>query len=209
MYPLADIKELVRFAKAGDREAFAELVAAYQNKVYSLGYHLTGNQADAQDLVQEVFLRAFLSLKGFRQEADFGTWLHRITVNQWINSRRRQKNHSTVSLDTPIPTDEGDLFREVAATGPDPLETVTEHELQEMVHRALKELSPDFRTVLVLREIEGYNYEEIARMVGCSLGTVKSRLNRARQALRQKVALRAAEGGFGPSEVKSSSGQAD
>lgn len=183
---MANVQELVRRSQNGDREAFADLVAVYQEKVYRLSYHLAGDPAEAQDLAQEVFLRAYLNIGKFRQEADFGTWLHRIAVNLWLNSRRKRKNQ-VVSLDAPVPTEEGDLAREVAAADPDPLEVATERELQRLVRQAMNELAPEFRAVLVLREIEGYNYEEIAKLLGCSLGTVKSRLNRARQALRAKV----------------------
>ncbi|MBC7336614.1 MAG: sigma-70 family RNA polymerase sigma factor, partial [Clostridia bacterium] len=102
--------------------------------------------------------------------------------------------------DTPIVTEDGEMAREVAAAQPDPLEMTTERELQQLVRRALQELPADFRAVLVLREIEGYNYEEIARLLRCSLGTVKSRLNRARHALKAKVLALAARDGYSLSD---------
>lgn len=200
MSPLANVKELVRRSQTKDQQAFAELVSLYQDKVYSLSYHLTGDATEAQDLAQEVFLRAYLHIGTFRQEADFGTWLHRITVNVWLNSRRKQKGPLVISLDTPIVTEDGEMAREVAAAQPDPLEMTTERELQQLVRRALQELPADFRAVLVLREIEGYNYEEIARLLRCSLGTVKSRLNRARHALKAKVLALAARDGYSLSD---------
>lgn len=200
MSPLANVKELVRRSQTKDQQAFAELVSLYQDKVYSLSYHLTGDATEAQDLAQEVFLRAYLHIGTFRQEADFGTWLHRITVNVWLNSRRKQKGPLVISLDTPIVTEDGEVAREVAAAQPDPLEMTTERELQQLVRRALQELPADFRAVLVLREIEGYNYEEIARLLRCSLGTVKSRLNRARHALKAKVLALAARDGYSLSD---------
>ncbi|MBC7347190.1 MAG: sigma-70 family RNA polymerase sigma factor [Clostridia bacterium] len=197
---MANVKELVRRSQTKDQQAFAELVSLYQDKVYSLSYHLTGDATEAQDLAQEVFLRAYLHIGTFRQEADFGTWLHRITVNVWLNSRRKQKGPLVISLDTPIVTEDGEVAREVAAAQPDPLEMTTERELQQLVRRALQELPADFRAVLVLREIEGYNYEEIARLLRCSLGTVKSRLNRARHALKAKVLALAARDGYSLSD---------
>lgn len=200
MSPLANVKELVRRSQTKDQQAFAELVSLYQDKVYSLSYHLTGDATEAQDLAQEVFLRAYLHIGTFRQEADFGTWLHRITVNVWLNSRRKQKGPLVISLDTPIVTEDGEMAREVAAAQPDPLEMTTERELQQLVRRALQELPADFRAVLVLREIEGYNYEEIARLLRCSLGTVKSRLNRARHALKAKVLALAARDDYSLSD---------
>jgi len=180
---------LVRQAQAGDVRAFEELVTLYQDKVYNLSYYLAGNYTDAQDLAQEVFVKAYTSLGSFRQDADLGTWLHRITVNLWLNIRRRQKNSRVFSLDDPVQTGEGEITRTVAAVDPagDPVEVLEIQELQERVQKALLSLPEEFRTVLVLREMEDYSYDDIAEAMQCSLGTVKSRLNRARQALKEKI----------------------
>ncbi|MBE3580931.1 MAG: sigma-70 family RNA polymerase sigma factor [Thermoanaerobacteraceae bacterium] len=174
----------------GDKKReFERLIIAYQDRVYALSYQLTGNHADAQDLAQEVFVRAYLNLEKFRYEADFGTWLHRITVNVYLNSRRRSKRDNIAySLDEPLETEEGEVTRELAATDGDPQELLDEKERRRCLRLALEELSPEYRAVLVLREFQGLSYEEIAHALGCSLGTVKSRLNRARQALKEKVA---------------------
>lgn len=184
-----DVRLLVRQAQAGDVRAFEELVVLYQDKVYNLSYYLAGNYADAQDLAQEVFVKAYTSLRSFRQDADLGTWLHRITVNLWLNIRRRQKNSQVFSLDDPVQTGEGEITRTVAAVDPagDPVEALEGKELQEKVQKALLSLPEEFRTVLVLREMEDYSYDDIAEVMQCSLGTVKSRLNRARQALKEKI----------------------
>lgn len=185
-----DVKLLIREAQAGNIQAFEELVLLYQEKVYTLSYYLAGNHADAQDLAQEVFLRAYTNLRKFRHESDLGTWLHRIAVNLWINwQRQKKKNTGVVSLDDPIKTDEGEITRAVAVTNPeaDPVEVLENKELQELIREALEDLPEDFRMVLVLREIEGYSYDEIAKIAGCSLGTTKSRLSRARQALKEII----------------------
>jgi len=166
---------------------FEEIVYNYQDRVYNLSYQLTGNHNDAQDLAQEVFVRAYTGLSKFRHEAELGTWLHRITVNLYLNLKRKVSRHPTVSLDTPLPTEEGEVKREVAASGVDPLEAVEKLELKGTVHRALRQLPSEYQAVLVLRELQDYSYEEIASLLGCSLGTVKSRLNRARQAMREKI----------------------
>ncbi|HHP50440.1 MAG TPA: sigma-70 family RNA polymerase sigma factor [Moorella mulderi] len=166
--------------------SFEELVAAYQDKVFGLSWQLTGNQADAEDLAQEVFLRAYLALDNFRGEADPGTWLHRITMNVFLNKRRRESKAELLSLDAPVDTGEGEMQREVAAAGSDPLEALEELELKSWVKKILGELPPEFRAVLVLRELQGYSYEEMARILGCPPGTVKSRLNRARKAFKEK-----------------------
>ncbi|MEW5762937.1 MAG: sigma-70 family RNA polymerase sigma factor [Bacillota bacterium] len=189
---------LIRRAQKGDTGAFAELVTLYQHKVYTLCYHLAGNHADAEDLAQDVFMRAFGAIEGFRNEADFGTWLHRIAVNVWLNSRRRQPQ--AVSLDNPVVTDEGEIPRALAAADPPPEQVLEALELRLQVRRALAELPPEYRAVLVLREMYGYTYEEIGRFLACNVGTVRSRLNRARRALREKIGM--TEGKAGPAHAK-------
>lgn len=183
------VEVLIKKSQNDDLAAFEQLVNLYQNRVYSLSYQLAGNHADAQDLAQEVFIKAYLAIKGFRYEADFGTWLHRITVNLWLNFKRKQNVVPIVSLDEPVQTPEGEVYREVAAAGGNPEQYVEDREFGDCVRAALDELSADHKAALILRDIEGYSYEEMAAILNCSLGTVKSRLNRARQLLRQKVEL--------------------
>jgi len=186
--PFVDaVKDLVRKAQNEDLAAFEKLVNIYQQRIYSLSYQLVGNYADAQDLAQEVFIRAFRALAGFRNESDFGTWLHRITVNLWLNIKRRQNAITTVSLDEPVPTQDGKVFRELAATSGNPEQSLEDKEFCRLVRVALDEMSLEHKAVLVLRDIEGYSYEEMAGILNCSLGTIKSRLNRARQILRKQV----------------------
>lgn len=179
---------LVKRAQKNDRAAFEKLVEIYQNKVYTLCVRLAGNQTDAQDVAQEAFIKAYRALDNFRNEADFGTWLHRITVNVWLNFRRKDGGRQPVSLDEPYPDESGSgMQREVAAPDGDPLQALEEKEFRSLVRSALDSLSGEHRDVLVLREIEGYSYEETARMLGCSLGTVKSRLSRAREMMRRRM----------------------
>jgi len=184
---LTSVKELIEKARQDDLSAFGELVLIYQDKVYSHCHYLAGNPDDAQDLAQDVFVQAFKGIRSFRNDADFGTWLHRIAVNQWINFCRRNQKMFTLSLDEPLPTREGELNRELAASEESPLEKVERGEFNSMVGTALNRILPEFRTVLILREIEGYNYDEIAKMLGCSLGTVKSRINRGRKVLKKEL----------------------
>lgn len=184
---MTSVKDLIEKAQRGDLSAFEELVIIYQDRVYSHCHYLAGNPDDAQDLAQDVFVQAFRGMRSFRNDADFGTWLHRITVNLWINFCRRNKKVITFSIDEPLYTQESEMARELAASQESPLEIVERSEFNGMVQQALNRLLPEYRTVLVLREMEGYNYDEIAAALGCSLGTVKSRINRGRKALKKEV----------------------
>jgi len=181
------IKKLVEKASGGDLRSFEELVMLYQDRVFSHCFRLTANSDDAQDLAQEVFIQAFRAIKTFRHEADFGTWLHRITVNSWLNWQRRNKKLLIFSLDNPVNTSNGEVIRELAAGEDSPLEAVERQELSAAVRTALDRLAPEYRTVLILREMEGYSYEEIARMLDCSLGTVKSRISRGRRDIKKEI----------------------
>jgi RNA polymerase sigma-70 factor (ECF subfamily) len=184
---LTTVKDLIAKAQRDDLSAFEELVLLYQDRVYSHCYYLAGNPDDAQDLAQDVFVQAFKGIRSFRNDADFGTWLHRIAVNLWINFCRRQRKVITLSIDEPLPTREGEMVRELADDGDSPLDKVERREFNAMVAKALNSLRPEFRIALVLRDVEGYNYDEIAAMLSCSLGTVKSRINRGRKALKKEL----------------------
>jgi RNA polymerase sigma-70 factor (ECF subfamily) len=190
--PVEAVTQLVRQAQKKDLAAFEQLVLLYQDRVYALARRLANDPRDAEDLAQEVFIRAYRSIHAFRGEADFGTWLHRITVNLWLNSRRKT-NVGTVSLDEPVETDEGTLNREVATLDGEPERLLLERELGELLQPALDGLPKEQQAVLVLRELEEYTYEEMAEILNCSLGTVRSRLSRAREALRKAVSNRARE----------------
>jgi RNA polymerase sigma-70 factor (ECF subfamily) len=181
------IDELINQAQANNTAAFEELLLLYQDRVYTHCFHLANNPHDAQDLAQDVFIQAYRNIRSFRKDADFGTWLHKIAVNLWINNRRRNKKIIAFSLDEPVATGDGEVIRELAANEDSPLDKVEQIEFSEMVNRALNQLIPEFKTVLVLREFEGYSYEEIAGILDCSPGTVKSRINRGRKALKKEL----------------------
>lgn len=181
------INLLIKNVQKGHVGSFETLVTTYQNKVYRLCYQLSGNHDDAQDLAQDVFIKAYGAIKGFRLEADFGTWLHRIAVNLWLNVKKKAQRNETISIDEPVRTSEGEVTREVPAPRGNPLDIIEETEFRSLVRTALDQLSYEHKAVLLLRDIEGYTYEEIASMLNCSLGTVKSRLNRARQVMREKI----------------------
>ena len=187
---MADISTelLIRRCQEGNMDAFSELMTLYQNKVYSFSLHLTGNHEDAQDLAQEGFIRIYRALPGFRGQSAFTTWAYRIVVNLWSNEIRKRKKHPTVPLDTPVKTGEGEeVHRTISDLSHSPEEELEAKEEKALVWQALNLLSEDQRTVIVLREMYGYSYDEIAASLNCSSGTIKSRLNRARQNLTLKL----------------------
>jgi len=184
---LTPVEDLIAKAQQGDMGAFEEMVLIYQDRVYSQCHYLAGNRDDAQDLAQDVFMQAYKGIRSFRQDADFGTWLHRIAVNLWINFCRRQKKVVAFSIDEPLPTREGKMARELVADEDSPLEKIERLEFNDLVAAGLNRILPEYRMVLVLRDIEGYNYDEIAGFLNISLGTVKSRINRGRKALKKEL----------------------
>lgn len=178
---------LVKKSLQGDLEAFEELVLKYQNKVYSLSYRYMGNEEDAYDTAQEAFLKAFRSLRSFKGNSSFGTWIFRVTSNVCLDELRRKKRKPVpLSLDEPLAVWNGnEVEKEIADPQPTADILYEEKELSQYIQQLLDQLKPEFKAVLVLRDIEGFNYDEIAEILNCSLGTVKSRISRARSELRR------------------------
>lgn len=183
----ADEALLVSRARDGDAAAFGQLVEAYEKRVFNLAYRMCGNREDAADLAQEALVRAYRAMRRFREQAQFSTWLYRIVVNVCLDYQRSRMRHPTVSLDEPVAGDDGDIPRQIEADILDPSAEYERMETQETVHRAIGKLNEDHRAVVVLRDIQGLAYEEIADVLGVALGTVKSRLNRARMALKDEL----------------------
>jgi len=177
--------DIVKSASRGDTASFEQLVLMYQDKVYSLSLRLTGQAQDAEDLAQEVFVRAYRYMNSFRGDSDFGTWLHRIAVNIWLNQKRKIQPTLAYSLDEPVSSGDGEIKREIPDISDEPESVLLSSQMSEKLHRAVESLPKDQKAVLLLREVEDYSYEEIAGMMDCSVGTVKSRLSRARDALRR------------------------
>jgi RNA polymerase sigma-70 factor (ECF subfamily) len=174
---------LVERAKQGDRDAFATLVRRHQDRAFNLAYQMVRNREEALDISQEAFARAYTSLPTFKGEASFTTWLHRIVVNLAIDGLRRRRVAGTASYDDTRAVPE-DQEAEPAAPD-DPATALESKQVRALLARGMAQLPPAQRAVLVLREIEGMTYEEISRAVGCSLGTVMSRLFYARRRLQQ------------------------
>ncbi|MFZ5592306.1 MAG: sigma-70 family RNA polymerase sigma factor [Bacillota bacterium] len=183
MDKLSDL-ELVGRVKKGDNAAFSVLVQRYENKIYNLAYRFVGNHADACDLAQETFIKLYHSLHTYRGEASFATWLYRVATNVCRDELRRQQRQKKLSLDEMVEQPGFALSSDNEQEMPE--EVLEKKELQEQMQNFLLELSDEHRIVLIMREVQQLSYEEIAAALECSLGTVKSRLNRARQALKQK-----------------------
>jgi len=177
---------LVQRCAAGDESASAELVAEHQRTVVQLASNLLGDREEALDLSQEVFLRVFRTIHRFRGQSSLRTWIYRIAVNQARNRHRfwrRRHRADQVSLDQHVAM-HGDVF---SGLGPTPERVLAQKELAERLRVALNRLPFDQRTAIVLREVDGLSYEEIAYSLQLAVGTVKSRLTRARQALRAEL----------------------
>lgn len=182
---------LVECVKAGQAEAFGTLVRKYQDRVFNTCWRLCGHLEDARDLTQEAFLKAFEGIQSFRQQSGFYTWLFRVAVNVTLSHRRRMTKHRIASLDSG-PVDRGrqaeTLVRRMGgAEGDDPEREASNAELQGRVVQALQRLDGENRAVVVLRDLEGFDYREIGLILDIPPGTVKSRLHRARMALREAV----------------------
>jgi len=182
----ADEPLLVAAAKAGDLSAFETLVSRYERKIFRLTQNITQNREDAEDAMQEAFLKAFEHLGEFEGNSRFYTWLVRIAVNQALMKLRRRRPN-VVSLDDEIDTGEDMMPREVEDWGPSPIERYEQTELSGILSRVISELDPPFRIVFQLRDIEQLSTEETAEALGLSVPAVKSRLLRARLKLRQKL----------------------
>jgi len=184
---VVDEGELVSRAQSGDNEAFAELVGRYQNKIYRLARNITQSNEDAEDVLQETFLKAYSHLDGFQRNSKFYTWIVRIAVNESLMKLRRRKSDRTVPLDEPLDTGEESVAREIAVWEDNPEQRYSREEMHEILDEAVESLKPDFRTVFVLRDIEELSTEETAEALHISIPAVKSRLLRARLALREKL----------------------
>ncbi len=178
---------LVTAARAGDVEAFEQLVKKYDRNVFRIANHITQNREDAEDVVQDAFLKAFKNLERFQGNSKFYTWLVRIAVNEALMRLRKRRNAKTVSMDEDVETEEGSMPREIADWTPDPEQQYRQAELGDILQKSIQGLSPGFRTVFVLRDIEGLSTEETAEMLGLSVPAVKSRLLRARLQLRERL----------------------
>lgn len=182
--------EFIEKLKAGDAAAFDTLVTRYASDVFALLFRLTENREEAGDLTQETFLHALKAVQKFRGEADLKTWLFRIAINESRNRHRwwqRRRRDQTVSLDAPYGASETPLSETVSSGFNDPEQETLRRERERMLIKALNDLPDIFREAVVLCDIEGFSYEEIAQTLEINIGTVKSRIARGREELRKKL----------------------
>ena len=182
-----DEAELVAKARQGDASAFNELVNRYGRKIFRLAKHITQNEEDAEDVLQESFLKAYGHLVDFQGQSKFYTWIVRIAVNESLMKLRKRKSDRTVPLDEPLDTGEDTVAREIAVWDENPEQKYSREELGVILDEAVQSLRPVFRTVFVLRDIEELSTEETAEALSISVPAVKSRLLRARLQLREKL----------------------
>ncbi len=179
--------DLVSFCKKGDLEAFELLVRKYEKKMFNISYRITGNYEDAREIVQDAFVSAYRNIKKFQGKAKFLTWLTSITINHSKNRLKQLKArhaHEPVSIDDPIQTDEGQVAADPPSNEPTVLDRMEKQDVQRKVQDCIEALEPDFREVIILRDMQDFSYDEISNVLKVREGTLKSRLFRAREAVK-------------------------
>ena len=188
-FAVADPSEtsLVHAAKDGDLSAFEELIRRYDRKVIRIAFHITHNQEDAEDAAQDAFLKAFRGLAHFEEKSRFSTWLFRIAVNESLMKVRQRRGFQVVSIEQDNNEDPDALPLEIVDWSPNPEQLYSQSELREILAKALRGLSSNYRTVFLLRDVEGLTIEETAEVLNLSISAVKARLMRARLRLRERL----------------------
>jgi len=175
---------LLKKSQEGDIHAFEQLIESYQKRVFNIAYRIIGSYDDANELAQEVFIKVYRSLSQFKGRSSFSTWIYSITKNVCYDELRKRKNKKVVYIDEDIKYDNNEIQRQVEDGRPQPDEIAEKNEIKRIVHEAIMELSYEHREAIVLRDIQGFSYEEISKLLKCPEGTVKSRINRARRSLK-------------------------
>lgn len=181
-YPTAEDKALVKWAQKGDMQAFEELVARHRDKIYARAFSMMRNEQDAIDLSQEAWVKAWQRLAQFQGESSFATWMTRITINLCLDLLRKQKRLRAESIEE-MNEESGGVERQMPVVTVNPTEGLERTELRKRIDAAMEKLSYEHRTVLVLHEFEEMEYKQIAKVMGCSIGTIMSRLFYARRRL--------------------------
>lgn len=184
-------EEIIKRVLDGEIDLFEKIVEKYQNKVYGIIYHTIKNQNDVEDLAQEVFVKIYKNLSKFKGDSSLYTWIYKITVNLCLDELRKKRN--IIYLDEKIATEEGELEKELPSNEKTQVEIYEEKELKEKLYKCIEKLPESQKVMIVLRDIKGFSYDEIAKITDIKIGTVKSQINRARLKLKD---LLDAEGTF-------------
>lgn len=179
-------RKLIKKCVNGDLKAFDELIEKYEKTAYNIALRMLKNPEDAMDVSQEAFIKVFKSIKTFNFESAFSTWLYRIVTNTCLDFLRK-RNPNVYSIDNPIQTDEGEIERDIPDESDSPEELLEKKLTKELVNNSINKLDENHRIVIILRDIQGFSYEEISNILDCSIGTVKSRINRARKNLKDII----------------------
>ncbi len=176
-------EELVEDVKKGNIDAFEDIVKKYENKVYGIVFHMMKNQNEVEDLAQEVFLKVYKNLDKFKGDSSLYTWIYKITVNLCLDELKKRKN--IIYLDEKISVEDGEIDKELPSNERSQEELYEDKELKENLHRCINKLPDKQKMMIVLRDIKGFSYDEIAKITNNKIGTVKSQINRARLKLKE------------------------
>lgn len=176
-------EELVEGVKKGNIDAFEDIVKKYENKVYGIVFHMMKNQNEVEDLAQEVFLKVYKNLDKFKGDSSLYTWIYKITVNLCLDELKKRKN--IIYLDEKISVEDGEIDKELPSNERSQEELYEDKELKENLHRCINKLPDKQKMMIVLRDIKGFSYDEIAKITNNKIGTVKSQINRARLKLKE------------------------
>lgn len=180
-------RDLIQKAKQGDMLAFEELILKHEKIVYNVALRMMNHSEDAKDISQEVFLKAYKNIGNFDERSQFSTWLYRITHNTCIDEMRKRKGKQSYSLEEELENEDGSMQRQIADESDTPEESLLREEQKSEILQALDQLSEEHKAAVVLRDVKGLSYEEISEILELSLGTVKSRISRARNQLKTEI----------------------
>jgi len=184
-------------------DEFENLIRQHQKSVYNVALRLTGNPDDAQDLTQDAFIRAFKAFDSYKFGTSFNRWLYRIVTNLYIDQVRKKKRTPVIDhLDEKLEMDDGSVSREISDSSYSPEDVLLKTQIDERLQKALNKISPEFKTAIILCDVEGFSYEEIAEIMGTSTGTVRSRIHRARHSMRNMLSPYSKELTFGGEKIK-------
>lgn len=182
---------IISKAMEGDQAAFEQIVYAFEKKVYNIAYRMFGNEHDALDASQEIFIKLYKNIHHFKFNSSFSTWFHRMIMNTCIDEYRKKnrQNKQAYSLDEPIHTQDDEIERQQRTKDLEPEELFLKKEKIKEIQRALSALKEEHRAMIILRDVRGHSYEEISQILDCSIGTVKSRISRARSSMKKELLL--------------------